>query len=289
MKKFLFALGLAVTIIACGESGPGPSPMPPPPPPPPPVNNVPVIESITVQGTRNRQPASFADLNETVNVVATVRDDETAVDQLTYNWSAPSGTFSGTGARVTWQAPADAATPAVVTLTLQVVERYGTGLEHRVSRTVDVALHNSVKDVGDMARRFLLEFSDTNNKSAADIMRDFGTAATCPQPREIDSERDDVTNHFTNFRMMDFRIGPASVTVNFGGSCPFRGKLGDACAVVPAYWDSVDLRNNQRGAVTGNDIIAAAYSRTDRRWWLCASDYDGIAVSGAVMSFYLRR
>lgn len=140
-----------------------------------------------------------------------------------------------------------------------------------------------------MARRFLLEFSDTNNKSAADIMRDFGTAATCPQPREIDSERDDVTNHFTNFRMMDFRIGPASVTVNFGGSCPFRGKLGDACAVVPAYWDSVDLRNNQRGAVTGNDIIAAAYSRTDRRWWLCASDYDGIAVSGAVMSFYLRR
>ena len=31
----------------------------------------------------------------------------------------------------------------------------------------------------------------------------------------------------------------------------------------------------------GDDIVAASYSVSGRRWWLCASDYDGKPVSGA--------
>jgi hypothetical protein len=253
------------------------------------VNAVPVIDAITVQGSRARQPAGFADLGETVNVAAQVRDQETPVDQLQYIWTAPVGTFTGTGARVTWQAPAAGSTPGTVTLTLQVVERFGTNSEHRVSSISTVALHDSAREVGEMARQFLVDFSNTDLKDASVVMRNFGSAATCPVESDISDERRDVINHFTNFRMESFQVGQPTVTINFGGLCPFRGRQGDACARVPVFWDSTNLSSGLRGAVRGEDIIAAAYSPTDRRWWLCASDFDGQSVSGTRMLFYLRR
>src|SRR5690606_29217556 len=47
-------------------------------------NQPPVIGSITVQGSRRRQPANFADLGEEINVTAAVTDAETSPGQLTY-------------------------------------------------------------------------------------------------------------------------------------------------------------------------------------------------------------
>jgi len=210
-------------------------------------------------------------------VVASVTDAETAVEQLQYNWTATAGSFTGTGSRVSWVAPAVAPTQGTVTLTLEIVERFGTNQENRVTKTATVSLHNSIKEVGDMARQFLLDFSDTNIKEASVIMRNFGTAAVCPEPNEILSERTDVINHYTNYRMMQSKVDVATVTVNFGGSCPYRFKRGDACAVVPVFWDSVDLRTNVRDAHSGNDIVAAAFSRMDDRWFLCASDYNRLS------------
>lgn len=276
------AVSLAlVSMAGCGGPSPGPTPPPPPPPPPPPVNNPPVIESITVQGSRPRQPANFADVGESIAVSAKVRDDETATEQLQYNWTASAGTFAGTGASVTWQAPATFATPATVTLTLAVTERYGQPggpltFEHTVSKTGAVALHDSRREVGEMSRQFLLDFSNTSIKDADYIMRNFGSAATCPDVREVQNERDDVIRNFTFFNIVNFRVDAPRVTVNFGGSCPFRGKRGDACAVVGVMWDSIDMRDNVRGTTAGDDIIAAAYSTADSRWWLCASDYQTI-------------
>jgi hypothetical protein len=288
-KRAAVVLGF-VMLSACGDSPTEPGPIvTPPPPPPPPVNSVPAIESITIQGTRPNQPPSFADLSETVDVSAVVRDQETAVDQLQYIWTATAGSFSGTGARVSWLAPAAASTPTVATLTLEVVERYGTNLEHRITRTASVALHDSKREVGDMARQFLLDFSDTNIKDASVIMRNFGTPAMCPQPNEVTEERDQVTNHFTNFRMINFRIGEASVSVNFKGACPISGKLGDACAIVPAYWHSFNRLTNKNDEVDGQDIIAAIYSTANSRWWLCASNYFGRSLlSGTAGTFYIR-
>src|SRR4051812_4325134 len=152
----------------------------------PPSNDLPVIDSVVVQGTRAKEPASFADLGETVIVTATVKDAETAVDQLQYVWTATAGTFSGTGASVAWQAPAQApagvtgVTPSDVTITLTVTEKYGSPggpllFEHSASKTAAVSLHDSVKEVGTMARQFLLDFSDTNIKDADFIMRNFAT------------------------------------------------------------------------------------------------------------------
>lgn len=287
--------GVVVLAGSCGGSNIGPTP----PPgggnggggggggnPNPPANSQPVIESITVQGLRPRQPANFADLGESIAVSAKVRDAETPVDQLVYAWTATAGTFTGTGANVSWQAPATAPvaveglTPATVTITLTITEKFGhpggpLSFEQSVWHTVNVALHDSVKEVGDMSRQFLLDFSDTNIKDADYIMRNFGSPSFCPEPGEVASEREDVINNFTFFRMQNFSIGAASVTVNFGGTCPSRGRRGDACALVPVFWDSIDTRNNTRTASAGTGIIAAAYSRKDLRWFLCASNYDG--------------
>jgi hypothetical protein len=297
VRRALLTCLLAAVVASAGSCG-GSNIGPTPPPggnggngggggnPNPPANSQPVIESIAVQGSRPRQPANFADLGEVIAVSAKVRDAETPVDQLVYAWTATAGSFSGTGANVTWQAPATAPvaveglTPATVTLTLTITEKFGhpggpLSFEQSVWNTVNVALHDSAKEVGDMSRQFLLDFSDTNIKDANYIMRNFGSAATCPEPGEVDSEREDVIRNFTFFRMQNFNIGAPSVTVNFGGTCPVRGRRGDACALIPVFWDSIDTRNNTRTPTAGTDIIAAAYSPKDVRWFLCASNYDG--------------
>ena len=249
-----------------------------------PPNSPPVIDGIAVQGSRAKEPASFADVGETVQVTATVHDAETSPDKLQYVWSAPVGSFTGTGSSVTWTAPAVPPSSSTVTIALTVVENYGSGSsagQNKVDATATVKVHDSVKEVGDMSRQFLIDFSDTNLTDAGYILRNF-SRARCPKPSEVDSEQSDVIKNYTSFIMQSFNIGPASVTVNFGSSCPtnHEPKPGDACARVPSYWDSIDRADNQRRAVDGTDIIAAAFSPDDNRWWLCSSDYDGHLVSG---------
>src|SRR6185295_15570418 len=90
--KVLAAAAVAAALgNACGGSPSSPTPpvtQPPVVPPSAPANNLPVIDSIALRGTRPSEPPNFADLSETITVVAKVRDDETPVEQLTYEWSA---------------------------------------------------------------------------------------------------------------------------------------------------------------------------------------------------------
>jgi hypothetical protein len=230
-----------------------------------------------------------------IEVRAAVHDDETAADQLQYDWSATTGGFSGTGAAVKWTAPASIPSegPIDVVITLKVTEKYGAPgaaptFQHDTSKTATLSVHDSVNEVGDMARQFLIDFSDTDNKNADNIMRNFGRQ--CPDPSTVASERSDVINHFTNYKTVSFRIGTPIVTVNFGGTCVItavRRRAGDACAIVRSYWDAIDVRDGSRGAVDGNDYLAASYSSADKRWWLCSSDYQGRSVSGATLRGFL--
>ena len=276
MRRLCIAL-LTVVAVACGGS-----PTTPPPPPPivdPPANTKPAIDGIAVKGRRAGQPANFADLKEVLDETATVRDPETPLDELIYQWSATAGTITGTGRNVTWTAPDTATTPVVVTITLKVVENYGHPGQAKifsqdVSGTTTVALHDSAREVGDMSVRFLTEFSKPQtNKDWQDIMRDFN-GARCPNPGLTDAERGDVINHYTNFFMHTYNIAAPTVRIAFGEGCAFRDRPGDACAIVSVLWDSTDLRTNSRGQASGLDHIAAAYSSTDRRWWLCSSDFE---------------
>lgn len=290
-RSALRALALVGVLLAgsCGESpnNPGPINNPPPPPPPPPVNNTaPVISSITVQGTKPNQPPNFSDVGETVPVTAAVTDAESNPDSLQYNWTATGGSFTGTGARVSWVAPAAAVTPAAVTITLEVVERFGTNQENRVSKTAALSLHDNAKEVGDIAVRFLTEFSKPQtNKDWRDVMRDF-KASACPDPGEIDNERNDVVNHYSNFVMNDYRIDPPRVTTNFGGTCPWARAKGDACAAVGVRWNSTNITTKVTATTIGIDHVSAAFSVADNRWWLCSSYFQPTTSLGH--SFYLR-
>src|SRR4029077_10507270 len=111
-----------------------------------------------------------------------------------------------TGASVTWTAPASGSTPLDVTITLKVVEKYGfpsqpPAFSHDVTGTAAVSLHNSVKEVGDMARQFLLDFSDSTITDVPYIMRNFDS---CPLALE---ETQQVMENRHNFRIVKSTIG----------------------------------------------------------------------------------
>ena len=272
-------------LFGCGSppTSPGPQPQPTPTPPPP-NNNPPLIAGITIRGSRANEPPSFADIAETVNVTADVRDDETPLAQLTFAWSSAAGTFNGSGASVTWQAPALAQTPQDVVLRLEIIERYGPAtapqsLEHRVSATATVRVHDSIKEVGDKARQFLLDFSDSSIRDVSYIMRNFepGCYGTAEEAAQVADNR-------AGYEIVASSVGAATVTVNFGGVCAFRAKPGDACANVPVMWDSRNLATGVRGIVRGTDQVAAVYVRSRGEWRLCDSQFDGIA-SAALRGF----
>jgi hypothetical protein len=138
--------------------------------------------------------------------------------------------------------------------------------EHRVERTLAVRVHDHVREVGDMATLFLKDFSDSRIP-ARDVMRDFlpGCYGTKDELEEVEDNR-------LEFRITSSSIGPARVTVDFDGVCPYQNRDGDACSVSQARWESIDLEDGSHDVAAGADQVAAVY-RQDR-WWLCDSKFD---------------
>jgi hypothetical protein len=239
----------------------------------PPPNLPPVIQTIVARGARPNQPVQFADLNEAITVTATVTDAETAPANLTYEWAAPFGTFSGTGAAVTWRAPQQFPTPGTIVLTLTVVD----GL-HRITGTTTIRIHDSVGEVGDMARGFLLLFSDSSVAPEVVVQNFLSGCGVDGRGRE--NELEDVIRNrqqFTITSSPQSSVGQPQVTVSFGGTCPFRARRGDACAQVAVRWTSIEKATGQISTVAGTDQVTAIYNGT--RWGLCDSDFDGRVVT----------
>ena len=274
-------IGAGVLVAACGGSpaSPGPTVQPQPTPQPvapAPPNNPSVIESIAAKGRRSKEPANFADVGETIDLAAKVHDDETPVEELEVQWSAPAGTFEGSGPNVTWHAPDVAATPMPVVVTLKVIENYGYPgaskvYQQDVSSSITISLHNSSAELDDMSRQFLLDFSDSTIRDVAYIMRNFlpgcyGTAEETAQ----------VTENRRRYRIVESRVDGATTNVNFGGVCPYGAKKGDACTSVPVFWRSQDMDNhNTEERVGGVDWLASVYNADRQRWFLCDSSFDG--------------
>jgi hypothetical protein len=221
-----------------------------------------------VKGTLAREPSQYATLGETVNVTATVTDAETPVNQLTYEWSSTvGGTFGGNAATTTWTAPATlvGTTPVNAMLTLTVTERVDATRNNRVTATTVVDLHNSAKEVGDLARQFLLDFS--RQLPVDMVMRNF--TSTCPEAAQ---EREQVAASNAGFQITEYRIDDAVTTVPFIGACPFRNVRGDACAQVPVSWTARNKSTGVIGTNSGIDHVTALLE--NGAWKLCASDYD---------------
>ncbi len=246
---------------------------------PPLANALPVIESFSLQGTRSpKEPANFADLGEAVIVSAKVHDDDTAADQLEYQWSAPVGTFSGTGAGVTWTAPTTSHTPTDVTITLNVVDHFGLPgrtptFTQTVTGTTTLSLHNSADEVGTMARQFLLDFSDSGIPVDV-VMRNFDM--TCLPAAQ--DEWDQVANNRAELHIEKFIIGVVTATVPFGNAfCPIPNRIqrGDACSAVPSHWESTVLSNRHYTVADGIDYVSAYYHPDIKAWKLCDSQFPG--------------
>jgi hypothetical protein len=277
LNRFVAAILLAVA--GCGDdntpTGPGPIPIDPPPV----VNNTPpVIGKFTVQGIRPNEPPNFADASEDVPVSVEVTDAESSVNDLKFNWTAPVGIFIGSGRAVTWRAPATVQAPTDLTINLEIVETYtsaGKTVENRVTGSAPVSLHDSLKEVGDMAHQFILDFSDSTI-GVTQVMRNFqpGCYGTEEERGQVAANRDIF------FINPPSTVVPESTTIGFGGTCPFRSKKGDACARVYAQWNStfkVAIDGNKPGdktVATGVDQIAAFYYPDQKRWKLCDSQFD---------------
>ncbi len=283
--------GLIFALLATAACSGTPSGPTPPVDPGPVVNNTPpVIGKFTVQGTRPNEPPDFADASEEVPVTVEVTDAESAISSLKFNWSADAGgKFSGTGKHVTWKAPASVPVPATAILTVEVVETYtsqGKSVENRVSGSTTISLHDSVKEVGDMALQFLSDFSDTSIKDVSYVMRNF--EPTCYGTGEETSQ---VASHINDFDVISSLLQALATTISFGGICPFRTRAGDACSRVSAHWQSRAKHNIYyptgelylaAGGIDradGVDQIAAMYYRNQHRWRLCDSQWQGGATS----------
>jgi hypothetical protein len=257
-------------------------------------NTPPTIVSVQALGARTNEPPQFADLGEAITVTAFVRDAETPISQLTFEWTSDVGTFSGGGPVVQWRAPGGGTTPSSATLTVTVIEKYQgadpSGLpvtkENRVSLSTMVSVHDSRTEIGSLARQFLLDFSDSGIRDVGFILRNFVVNDRCPNGKA--NEMSDVDFNRQHFVINASSIGSASVSIAFNDTCPFRLRSADACAQVPSDWTSTSLDDKTKGRVTGIDQVTAVYDSSRQRWGLCDSDFDGQSATPASLRGFIR-
>jgi len=236
------------------------------------VDSAPVITSVTARGTRPNEPKDFADLDEEVGVSAVVADPDTPAERLSFEWSAEAGTINGSGDSVTWRAPADASTPKSIVLTVKVSDPGS----NSATGTVSVSLHNSRKEIGDLSRQFLLDFSDSRT-NAAFVVRNFSKSPRCEMER--DEEFNEVDANRSAYRITSSNIGPATVRIQFASlPCSYEPRDGDACAAVPSAWDSVCAPGATctPGRTQGIDHVTAIYEQS--QWKLCASYFQSTGI-----------
>ena len=94
-----------------------------------------------------------------------------------------------------------------------------------------------------------------------------------PECYGTEDERHDVEDNRRDYTITSWSVGPAAVTVDFGGTCSFRSRRGDACSNSDVRWESFKNGTGETGGVVGVDQVAAVYR--DRKWWLCDSQFNG--------------
>lgn len=256
-------------LIAGGCGGPGTQPSPPPGSgnPPPPVNTPPQVKSIAVLDSR-------AEVGVPLTLTATVEDLETPVANLTYAWSAETGTFTGTGPIVTWVAGQDAKTPADVVLTLTVTEKYGsgsTGGENKVTSTTTVRLNNSPKELQELSLRFLGDFANSR-VSPEKCVSEFSDSCSGKKDelQDIADNRHDFEIIASTLRHTSLSIAPSRLTATVHTACSFTSR------VITTNPREENCRNgacplNSVGSVSGDCRTTNVYEKG--RWWLCSSNF----------------
>jgi hypothetical protein len=245
-------------------------------------NQPPVVAGIRSQGGRPNQPATFADLNDTITLVPTVFNAETTGVTLTYAWSGP-GTFSNTTDGTTmWHLPATAgATPSAMTATLVVSESFTEGavthMQASAPGTFTLQVHDSRKEILDMGEDFLTLFSQSSVPTSQ-VLHNFSTtcddgSGRADEESDVNDNRHDYTEDFSAFRIT--RREPFSI--NFGGTCYTSDGRGqnhtDACSSFAVHWESTKKSSGVKGITNGVDFVSAVLE--NNQWKLCHSSFVG--------------
>lgn len=266
----LCALALSAS---CGDGPTRPDPPINPPPPPPPVNTAPVIDSVTISATR-------VEADTDVTVTAAVRDTETPIDQLAFSWAADAGTFTGTGATVRWRVPKGTATPADLVLRLTVTETYGplsstgTRSTHVVNATSSaVRIHDSTREIGDMALRFLKLFA-TSTVGSDIALQEFSDSCNGKRAEksDIDDNRRDFTILSSTLNLTSARVTTIWARGDATVRCAFSSRRQFCPPGSPA-----SCRVGAIESVEGNCNLSAVYEQ--QRWLLCDSTFQGSLLS----------
>lgn len=232
------------------------------------TNTPPAITSITLSTDR-------VEVGTPVTLTAVVTDAETPATSLTYKWTSDNGTFSGTGGTVTWQAAANAATPADYSVTLTVTEAYtsaGQARTNTVSKSIIVHVNNSPKELADLSMRFLTNFANSK-VPAATCVSEFSDSCAGKS-----DELKDITDNRHDFLVLDSTLHPTSVDIASPKSatvhtfCSFTSRVitkepqSAGCLVKPnaCPYNSVQT-------VTGDCYTTNVYEAG--QWRLCTSHF----------------
>ncbi len=279
-------MAVAVTgfvFAGCGGSSNSPTPVTPPsssggPSSGPSVNLAPVVESIVSSAER-------VEVDNEVTLTASVKDQETPVEKLTFEWKASAGTFSGDGPSVKWRAPKDIKTPADYEISVIVTEAYGvpdsTGKRQQNVTTAtgpSVRVHDSPKELGDMSVQFLTNFANSS-VSTSTCLRDFTDSCK----GKLD-ERDDIDANRLHYEILNSSLTLRSVTVASNGlsanmtvACSFTSRI-KACDP-----DDKTCKVGDVGTARGDCLLTGKYE--NRRWWLCDSHFAG-RLADSMRSFF---
>jgi hypothetical protein len=243
------------------------------------ANQPPIITSIRSSGPYPGQPSGFADLDQTVTLVADATDAETPTSALTFEWSGP-GTFSGSTFTVGWHLPATVSpVPSPITVTVIATETFAEGkVTHRnisAPTTFVMQVHDSQNEILDMGQDFLTLFSQSQ-VSTNDVLHNFST--TCDGGRGREDERVDVDANRARY-VQDFgafrisRRGPA--TIAFRSNCILPdGRVQnnvDACSSFAVHWEAIKRSSGVREITNGVDYVSAVLERS--QWRLCHSSF----------------
>jgi hypothetical protein len=244
--------------LGCGSSPNGPGPIQQPPPQP---NSPPTIDSIVASASRT-------EVDTDVTMTATVRDAETPVSQLLFEWKADVGTFTGSGPTVTWRVAKGTVTPADYTIRLTVTETYGNAQHNVVNGTsAAIRVHDSPKEVGDIVIDFLKRFGDSNVSTTA-CLTDFSDGLCS---RGKNDEMNDIDYNRKHYVILNYHLDAPRVRYTAGANSAevFIRSSFTSRIINCSDWPNANCVLNATESVTFDEYAPMVYDKG--RWWMCES------------------
>lgn len=234
---------------------PTPAPAPPPPPPAAP-NNAP---RVTLASSSPR-----VQMEREITLTANVTDDETPAAQMTFEWSAPTGAFTGTGSSVRWRAGREDRTPVTHPVTVKVIEKHAGG-QHEVIAAISIVVNNSYKELSDVAGGFIADFSNST-LSPEWVTRNFHDS--CRGKRE---ETEDVRYNRANYLITGSQWSVTDLTFNYDA--------GTGLVTIRCRFTSTIKATGATEIAVGDALMSGIY--VGDRWHLCESRWRPVNPFGA--------